>query len=163
MARLSSETWKEIQAIYCVGKRTNRELGEQFGVSHSAIQQRAEKEGWKKLDVAVVERAISAKVNLSSELSKLSNEASLESSFVSSEIDCQASIKAKSLRNAELLADKFPEMIANIESVQELQQAAKAHRDLHETHFGKNPDSQTNIQINNVTPVDALKALDSRV
>lgn len=40
-------------------------------------------------------------------------------------------------------------MLANIETMQELQQAAKAHRDLHETHFGKSaPDVQINQQFN---------------
>jgi len=145
MAELSLAQWDAVQAAYVVGIESVRAIGERFGVSHTAIQKRAKSEGWMRANGKKVQAMIDSMAE--AEAGGLPTVAKLPA--LATELDRLASLKIKSERNAELLADKLPVMLANIETMQELQQAAKAHRDLHETHFGKGtPDVQINQQFN---------------
>ena len=46
MARLTSEQWERLKTKWVTGEYSNRELGEEFGVSHTAIKKKSVKEGW---------------------------------------------------------------------------------------------------------------------
>lgn len=71
---------------------------------------------------------------------------------VFAEYDRLADLKLLMEDNARAIAEKLPQMLANIETMQELQQASVAHKNLHDTHFKVTPDNQTNVQINNALP-----------
>lgn len=46
MARLTEEQWGKIEIEYRAGKRALRDIGAEYGVSHTSIQKKADKEGW---------------------------------------------------------------------------------------------------------------------
>lgn len=54
--------WDAIQRDYRTGRFTNRELGDKYGVSHTTIARRAEKEGWTKDLSKAVRQATNAAV-----------------------------------------------------------------------------------------------------
>lgn len=145
--------WDGIHAAYAAGISTLRDIAERFGVSHVTIIRRAAREGWVRADPAKVGDLVNALA--------AANQAGLPKATklpsLVAELDRLASLKLKMERNAEMIADAIPAMLAQCESMQEIQQAARAHRDLHETHFGKAgaPDVQVNTQNNQVVLIDA--------
>jgi len=143
MARLSAEKWAEVKARWSVGKMTNRDIGEIFGVSHTAIQQRADKESWVKLDENLVDSAIDASMKLSI-LSKTNN---LESFHVKTEIDRHASDKAEADEVGMDIMQAIKLQIRGAEAV-DIQRLAAAHKSVYDGRFKVTPD--TAIQINNV-------------
>jgi hypothetical protein len=142
MARLSTEKWAEVKAAYCVGKRTLEDIGDEFGVSHAAISQRAKKENWQRIEPVLIDSAIEARAKLT----ELTESNGLVSLHVNNEIDRQAEIKFKTQRNSALLADAIPAMIPLCDTPLQLKSLADANKVIAET--GKDIPS-TAIQINN--------------
>ena len=155
MARLPPEKWDEVKAVYCVGKRTLEDIAAEFGVSHAAISQRAKKENWQRLDAGLIGEAIESRV----ELTKLTETYGLVSSVVNSEIDKHATIKAKTMRNSELLADAIPAMIPLCDTPVQLKTLADANKVIAETGVDKGSlinINNTNAQQNQNYFADAL-------
>jgi hypothetical protein len=150
MARLSPEKWEEVKAAYCVGKRTNREIGEQFGVSHTAIQQRAEKEGWVKIDANIVDAAIDSRI----EISKVSKTFQLESSHVNAQIDLHAQHKVKADNIGMMILDRTAELVRDCYDAGELQKLSAAHKNIYEGRFKQASTviNNTNAQQNIIAP-----------
>jgi len=51
MARLSKETWERLKADYVTGAYTLEMLSKKYGVSRQAINKKAKKENWDKIDL----------------------------------------------------------------------------------------------------------------
>nr|WP_281719961.1 hypothetical protein [Nitrosomonas nitrosa] len=62
MARLTLEKWSEIRAQFEVGASA-RELSSIYGISHTAINKKAEKEGWTRNIEPAIRRKVSEKVS----------------------------------------------------------------------------------------------------
>ena len=62
MARLTDDQWAEIRAKFEAGA-TARELAAAYGISHTAINKKAGKEGWTRNIEPVIRRKVSEKVS----------------------------------------------------------------------------------------------------
>jgi hypothetical protein len=62
VARLTPEQWNDIRAKFEVGASA-RELSVIFGISHTAINKKAEKEGWTRSIEPAIRRKVSEKVS----------------------------------------------------------------------------------------------------
>lgn len=96
MAKLTEDQWQEIQAMWCVGKRTNREIGEKFGISHVAIQKRAKRDNWQKADEVIVNEAIETESKAQEAMRKLKElpEVTNLGNYVVTEVSDHASIRS---------------------------------------------------------------------
>lgn len=140
--------WEGVEAAYVAGMESLRAIGERFGVSDAGIIKRARKYGWKRASPKTVGKLISAFADAKEEGLDVVSAVS-KSKCLLTEIDRLAELKAKLNRNAHMIADAIPPMLNQATSMQEVQQAAKAHRDLQEAHFGKAaPEVQVNTQVN---------------
>jgi len=68
--------WEAVRKDYCAGIKTDRQIGSEQMVSHTAIQRRAKKEGWtrdlaerirKKADTEVAKKAVAKEIALATE------------------------------------------------------------------------------------------------
>jgi hypothetical protein len=143
MARLTPEKWEEVKAVYCVGKRTLEDIGEEFGVSHVAISRRAKAEKWQKLDANLIDGAIDAR----SKVTKVTESYNLVTSIVNSEIDRHASDKVKADNIGMLLLDRAAELARDCYDAGELQKLSATHKNIYDGRFKTTVDSA--IQINN--------------
>lgn len=159
MARLTAEKWEEIKAIYAIGQEPVLTIAERFGVSHTAINKKAKSENWERLDGVTVAKAIESRAALKSEVSKVSKSMKLETLHVETEIDKHAMIKAKTMRNSELLADAIPAMIPLCDTPVQLKTLADANKVIAETGVDKGSlinINNTNAQQNQNYFADAL-------
>jgi hypothetical protein len=149
MARLTPEKWAEVKAKWSVGKQTNRELAEVYGVSHVAIQKRAISESWEKLNERIVDDAIESRAKLTREVTKVTKNADLVTLHVESEIDRLAKRKVF----AESVGDKILRTVdASLDSCEkpsDVKDLAAAFKSVYEPMFKTAPD--TAIQINNTS------------
>lgn len=74
MPALTTVQWKEIEKHYRVGKRTLRDIGEEFGVAHVTISKKAKKLGW----VRDLNAALNAKADEILQKQALENSATKE-------------------------------------------------------------------------------------
>jgi hypothetical protein len=152
LSKLTQEQWDDIHAMWSVGKRTNREIGALFGVSHVAIQKKAKREEWSKLDPGMVDSAIEADANLKVAVTKVTKTQKLPSEKVTKEISYQGTEKA--LLHEDMF-DVRQMMLGTMRnkynsgdlSVLDCKSGMEALAKEHEVKFGKSPD--TAIQINN--------------
>ena len=152
MSKLTQEQWDDIHAMWSVGKRTNREIGALFGVSHVAIQKKAKREEWSKLDPAMVDSAIEADANLKVAVTKVTKTQKLPSEKVTKEISYQGSEKAllheDMLDVRQMMLGTMRNKYSNGDlSVLDCKSGMEALAKEHEVKFGKSPD--TAIQVNN--------------
>jgi uncharacterized protein YjcR len=147
MARLSSDKWEEIKARYAVNQMTVLDLAKQYGISHTAINKKAKLENWKRLDDAIVKKAIESRAELKREVSQVSQEVSLKVSHVEAEIDRQATDKARFHEVGVNIMAKINSMLDVVEQPSEVKELAMAHKAIYEPRFKTSPD--TAIQINN--------------
>ena len=150
MARLTQDQWNEVKAIYALGQEPVLSIAKRFGVSHTAINKKANDEKWERLDGSTVSNAIESRAALKSEVSKVSKSMKLETLHVETEIDRIASDRAKIESVGMLLVDKIAQMADMVEKPSDIQALASAHKSLYEPRFKTSPD--TAIQINNNTP-----------
>lgn len=143
MARLSPEKWDEVKAVYCVGKRTLEDIGEEFGVSHGAISQRAKKENWQRLDGIVIDDAIESRAKLT----KLTETNGLVSLRVNSEIDRHATDKVKADNIGMLLLDRAAELARDCYDAGELQKLSATHKNIYDGRFKTTVDSATQVNV----------------
>jgi hypothetical protein len=147
MARLTVEQWGCLKSDWVTGRYNNRELGERFGTSHTAIQKKANAEEWEKLDSSVVSDYIAAKVAISEEVSKVSKVSKVDSGNLSKSLDLLAEFEAKSNATLQRIDAKNLEMIDECDRPSDIKAVMETHIKHREARLGKQPD--TAIQINN--------------
>lgn len=147
MARLSPEKWEEVKAKWCVGKRTNRELAEEYGVSHVAIQKRAIAESWEKMDEYIVNEAIESRAKVTREVTKVTNDTGLVTKHVENEIDRLARRKVFAESVGDRLLRGIDDQLNLCEKPSDVRELASAFKSVYEPMFKTTPD--TAIQINN--------------
>lgn len=149
MARLSKDDWSKVKAKWLTGKYSNREIAEEFGTSHTAIQKKAKNEQWEKLDQEIIDIAIEAKANFNKEVSKVSKVSKVESKHLEAEIDHFATLKNELVKqgveivkaNNEIM-DKGTKQIASIFKstgeilVEDIQLAPQDHESIAKANFG---------------------------
>jgi hypothetical protein len=147
MARLTAEKWAEVKAKWCVGKKTNRELADEYGVSHVAIQKRAIAELWEKLNESIVDNAIESRAMLTREVTKVTKNADLVTFHVETEIDRLARRKVFAESVGDKLLKAVDDSIPLCEKPSDVKDLATAFKSVYEPMFKTAPD--TAIQINN--------------
>jgi len=169
MARLNEDAWENVKSDWCTGHYTYRQLAEKHGVSDAAIIKKSKAEEWQKLEKDIVDAYVDARVASRqaiaevSKVSKVSTEklarsldsVSDEKSDIHGDLTEVRSILMDSMRGRQAAGEIVP---------MDCKVAMDAIAKEHEVKFGKAPDNQTNVQINNsLSTVDALKGLDARV
>ena len=147
MARLTPEKWAEVKAKWSVGKRTNRELAEEYGVSHVAIQKRAIAESWERLNERIVDDAIESRAKLTREVTKVTKNADLVTLHVENEIDRLSRRKTFAESVGDKLLQGIGDGIPLCEKPSDIKELATAFKSVYEPMFKTNPD--TAIQVNN--------------
>jgi hypothetical protein len=149
MARLSKEQWGKLKAKWVTGKYADSKLGRDFGVSHTAIQKRAKKEGWERLDANVVEEAVVSRAKLKTEVSRVAKVSKIETNELEEEIDRLATLRTKLEGNAIDIAKRVPDFLKTAGGPQDLKALAETNSKLYETHF-KQSGTQVNVQNNSI-------------
>jgi hypothetical protein len=157
MARLNEDAWENVRSDWCTGHYTYRQLAEKHGVSDAAIIKKSKAEEWQKLEKDIVDAYVDARVASRqaiaevSKVSKVSTEklarsldsVSDEKSDIHGDLTEVRGILMDSIRGRQAAGEIVP-MDCKI--------AMDAIAKEHEVKFGKAPDSQTNIQVNNQLP-----------
>lgn len=152
MARLSPEIWEEIKAKWCVGKRTNRELGEEYGVSHVAIQKRAIAESWEKMDEYIVNEAIESRAKVTREVTKVTNDAGLVTKHVENEIDRLARRKVFAESVGDRLLRGIDDQLSVCEKPSDVRELASAFKSVYEPMFKSSADTAVQVNLNQAAP-----------
>lgn len=147
MARLTAEQWEQVKAKYATGQYSVTDIAQEFGVSHTAVNKRAKSENWQKLDHTIVTNAINARAELKREVSKVSNETSIETLHLENEIDRLASRKAFAEDVGMNLLKAINDNIKNCAEPKDVKELATGFKQVYEPMFKTTPD--TAIQINN--------------
>jgi predicted DNA-binding protein YlxM (UPF0122 family) len=149
MARLTTDQWESVKAMYVTGQYAVTDIAQQFEVSHTAINKKAKQENWQKLDHSIVTNAINASAELKREVSKVSKELGIETLKLENEIDRLAKRKVF----AESVGDKILRTVdASLDSCEkpsDVKDLAAAFKSVYEPMFKTAPD--TAIQINNTS------------
>jgi hypothetical protein len=120
--------WEGIELAYRAGVKTLRDIGSEFGVSHTAIKKRAERDGW----VRDLSAKIKAKADALVSKDAVSKEVSMETKIAEQEVveanaELQARIRreqrkdiSRSRKLVMSLLDELEEQTENIELYEQL-------------------------------------------
>lgn len=138
--------WESVKAKYTSGMFTQREIGEEFGISHTAIQKRAKAEGWVIADKEQVVKAVKAVKAANAEVAKLPSVAKLPEV-----IDKLAKIEEKTQDLKLLVLEKATEQLKASNDLADTRTVAGVIKDLTPRDNSTNVAIQNNTQINQIT------------
>lgn len=92
MSEAKGTDWEGVERVYRAGQLSVRAIGEQFGCSHTAVANRAKREGWQRDLTGKVRSATMAKVSTSVATEGLQRQLATEAEIVEEASNVGASI-----------------------------------------------------------------------